>query len=132
MCRKFQNYLTILKLFFFEKNSMLQVYWFNHPYNSDAWSCSKTFPNFVIILSLKFKNAIARKCKKWVLEQINSMKLFAYEFFSKFFLRFRKYHFRKKCKAPTVKLLIQSPGKFLSVMWNVTKIYPKFVTSFIF
>ena len=37
--------------------------------------------------------------------------------------------FLKKIKAITVQLLIQSPGKFVCVIWNlVTKTYPKFVT----
>ena len=37
--------------------------------------------------------------------------------------------FRKKMKATNLKLLVQSLGKFLSVMWNFfTRTYPKFIT----
>ena len=43
-------------------------------------------------------------------------------------LTFLKIPFSKKSKSITVKILIQSPKKFLSMIWNFgTKTYPKFV-----
>ena len=52
----------------------------------------------------------------------------SFEFFQ-FFYAYENTVLRKKNEAITVQLLVQSPGEFLCVIWNlVTKTFLKFVT----
>ena len=45
------------------------------------------------------------------------------------FIRLQKYCFCKKIEAIAVQLLVQSPGKLLSVIWNIfTETYQNFLT----